>query len=492
MQAIDTLLLRLAGKEPLHVQIYGALRDRILSGELPRGARLPSSRQLASQLGVARSTVLQAIDALQAEGYLITRAASSTRVAPELPEPLARPKPAGAPRQLRPPRLSQAAKALSQQPRAVSRLGPSPRAFHPGIPALDLFPGPLWARFVAREAVRASAGLFSGGDPAGHRALREAIALHITTARGVRCSWEQVFITAGTQGAFHETARLVLDPGEEAWLEDPAYLGARGALILAGARIAPVPVDERGMDVEAGIARYPNARLVLLAPSHQYPLGVTLSLPRRLALLRWAAQTRAVIVEDDYDSEFRHRGRPLMAMQGLDENGVVAYVGTFSKTMFPGLRIGFVVAPPTMVDAFAAARALVPAPASSIDQAALARFISEGHFATHLRRMRAVYRERGEALVEGLLRQCTGALHPNPPETGMQLFADLEESLSDTRVRDECAARGVEVGSVSDRFLGRTTHSGLVLGFGCARVASIRAAVEKLAQALEAAQRSPR
>jgi GntR family transcriptional regulator/MocR family aminotransferase len=490
VQAIDTLLLKLSGKAPLHVQIYGALRERILSGELPRGARLPSSRQLAAQLGVARSTVLQALDALQAEGYLIARAASSTCVAPELPEPMTKPKPLAL-RPLRPPRISLAARSLAAQPRQAPRLGSAPRAFRAGVPALDLFPGPLWSRLVAREGIRASAGLLSGSDSAGHRALREAIALHLSTARGVRCNADQIFITAGTQAAFEETARLVLDPGDEAWLEDPGYLGARGALLIAGAKVVPIPVDDKGLDVEQGIARSPNAKMVVVAPSHQYPLGVTLSLPRRLALLRWAAVSRAVIVEDDYDSEFRHRGRPLMALQGLDESGCVVYIGTFSKTMFPGLRLGFLVAPPSLVDAFQSWRSLIPGPASAIDQAALARFISEGHFATHLRRMRAVYRERGEALVDALTKECAGAIDAHPPETGMSLWADLAADLSDVRVRDESAARGIEVNSISDRCFGRSLVSGLALGFGCVRVAGIRAGVEKLVQALEAARRSP-
>ncbi|HEX4383889.1 MAG TPA: PLP-dependent aminotransferase family protein, partial [Myxococcales bacterium] len=406
MQAIDSLLLRLSGPLPLHEQIYTGLRERILNGDLPRGARLPSSRQLSTQLGVARSTVLQALDALQAEGYLIARAASSTRVAPELPEELQRPKTAAAAKSVRPPRLSSAARALAALPQGAPRLGATPRAFRPGVPALDLFPAALWSRLVARQSTRASAGLLSGSEPAGSPALREAIALHVSAARGVRCSTEQVFITAGTQQAFEQTASLLLDPGDTAWLEEPGYLGARAALVAAGARVVPVPVDERGIDVNAGIARAPDAKLIMLTPSHQYPLGITTSLARRLQLLAFAAKARAVIVEDDYDSEFRHRGRPLMALQGLDESSCVVYIGTFSKTMFPGLRLGFLIAPDSLVPAFARARSMLPGPASAIDQAALARFIADGHFATHLRRMRSVYRERCDALLAALQADC--------------------------------------------------------------------------------------
>jgi GntR family transcriptional regulator/MocR family aminotransferase len=482
-------MLRFDGKAPLHEQIYASLRERILKGELPRGVRLPSSRQLSAQLGVARSTVMQALEALQAEGYVVARAASSTLVAPELPEQLQRPERPRSPRAAKPIRVSASARSLLAQPAGAPRLGSSPRAFRPGVPALDLFPVGLWSRLLARESTRASAGLLSGTPPAGSEALREAIALHVSTSRGVRCTKEQVFITTGTQAAFEETARLVLDPGDAAWLEDPGYLGARHALLSASAHVVPVPVDDRGLDVEAGIAKAPDARLVCLAPSHHYPFGVTMSLARRLQLLSFAKAARAVIVEDDYDSEFRHRGRPLLALQGLDEDASVVYVGTFSKTMFPGMRLGFLIAPHALVDTFARCRAALASPASVVDQAALARFIENGHFATHLRRMRTAYRERNEALVDALQAECAGALTPHPSETGMQLWAELD--LPDLRVRDEAAARGVETSAVSDYYLEKPRKAGLVLGFGCVRPQQMRAGAQRLMQAIEAVRKSP-
>jgi GntR family transcriptional regulator / MocR family aminotransferase len=420
---------------------------------------------------------------------LIARAASSTRVAPELPEELQRPKPAATLRALKPPRLSSTARALAALPQGAPKLGATPRAFRPGVPALDLFPTALWSRLISRESTRASAGLLGGGDPSGNQALREAIALHVSAARGVRCEAAQVFITAGTQQAFEQTAALILDPGDAAWLEEPGYLGARHALVAAGARVVPVPVDERGIDVNAGIARAPDAKLIMLTPSHQYPLGVTTSLARRLQLLAFAAKARAVVVEDDYDSEFRHRGRPLMALQGLDGSSCVVYVGTFGKTMFPGLRLGFFIAPDALVPGFTRIRSMVPAPASSIDQAALARFIEGGHFATHLRRMRSVYRERCEALLAALRADCEGALTPHPSETGMQLWAELHPDLPDVRVRDEASARGVETSAVSDYFTGRPRQNGLVLGFGCVRPQQMRTGTQRLMQAIEAVRR---
>ena len=440
---------------------------------------------------MARSTVLQAVEALLAEGYLVARRGASTRVAPELP---GRPEPSRAAAgpgvagvRQRAPRLSRAARSLLAMPQGAPRLGERPRAFRPGAPALDLFPTALWARIAARCHARASAAQLDYGPSAGLQSLRTAIAAHVSAARGVRCSAEQVFVTAGTQQAFDQTARLVLDPGDEAWLEEPGYLGARAALLSAGARIVPVPVDAQGLDVSRGIQRAPAARLIALAPSHHYPLGVTLSLPRRLLLLRHAARARAVILEDDYDSEFRHGGRPLMALQGLDERGCVVYVGTFSKSLFPGLRLGFLIAPPPLVDAFAAAR--TGGPASTLDQAALARFISEGHFATHVRRMRAAYRERSEALLSALEADCGGALVPRPCETGLQLSATLVGALDDRRVRDEAAARGVEVSALSAYSLGKAKAAGLLLGFGGVRPQAMRAGTQKLAQAIEAARR---
>ena len=488
-RTLASLLLRVDRKTsaPLHAQIDQALRARILTGAVRPGTRLPSSRSLAAELGVARTTVLQALEALQAEGYLVAAPRSGVRVAPELPIEGLTPPPARVARAAGPPRISSAARALAALGTGAPRLGPAPRPFRPGLPALDLFPTTLWSRLVGRAQSRASARLLEGGDPAGHSGLRRAIAEHVVAARGARCVPEQVFVTAGTQQAFEEVLRLVVDPADAVWLEDPGYLGARRAVMGAAAKAVPVPVDDEGLDVEVGMRRAPRARLVILAPSHQYPLGVTLSLGRRMALLRWAASERAMILEDDYDSEFRHRGRPLTALQGLDDAGRVLYVGTFSKTMFPGLRLGYVVVPPALVDVFGAARASLPAPASALEQAALATFMDEGHFARHLRRMRGVYRERAEVLLDALRSRCAGVLEPRPCDTGMQLCAMLPRDVLDVAVRDRAARIGIEVAPLSDYRLTRGGRGGLVFGFGAIRPAAIRAGVETLQPALERA-----
>ena len=488
-RTLASLLLRVDRKAsaPLHAQIDQALRARILAGAVRPGTRLPSSRSLAAELGVARTTVLQALEALQAEGYLVAAPRSGVRVAPELPEEGFTPAPVGTGRTSSPPRLSIAARTLAALGTGAPRLGSAPRPFRPGLPALDLFPTSLWSRLVSRAQSRASVRMLEGGDPAGHAGLRRAVADHVVAARGVRCAPEQVFVTGGTQQAFEEVLRLVVDPGESVWLEDPGYLGAQRAVLGAGARPVAVPVDDEGLDVDAGIRRSPRARLVILAPSHQYPLGVTLSLARRMALLRWAASARAMVLEDDYDSEFRHRGRPLTALQGLDDAERVLYVGTFSKTMFPGLRVGYVVVPPSMVDVFGAARASLFAPASALEQAALATFMDEGHFARHLRRMRGVYRERAGALLDALRSRCAGVLEPKPCDTGMQLCAMLPRGVSDVAVRDRAARVGIEVAPLSDYRLGRGGRGGLVFGFGAIRPAAIRSGVESLERALEPA-----
>ncbi|HEU0036245.1 MAG TPA: PLP-dependent aminotransferase family protein [Kofleriaceae bacterium] len=491
---IASLLIRLDPRSdaPLYAQIFDGVRARILAGELARGARLPSSRQLAADLRVSRATVLQAFDALAAEGYITALAQSSTRVALDIPDDLV--VKGGGQRDARASnrtlRLSRIARSLRALPTGAPRLAAAPRAFRPGIPALDMFPIGTWSRVVARCHARASVAALDGGDPAGDALLRESIAAHVTAARGVRCEGAQVFVTGGTQLAIDEILRLVIDPGDAVWVENPGYLGTRRAVITAGGRLAPIPVDADGLDVDAGIARAPRARAVILSPSHHYPLGVTLSLPRRMALLRWARRARAIVFEDDYDSEFRHRGRPLMALQGLDDTGHTVYVGTFSKTLFPGLRIGFAVVPPGLVDVVAAARASAAAPASALDQAAVATFIADGHFARHVRRMRRVYEERSQALVDAVASECGGMLEPRPSDSGMQLWAALRVACSDVAVRDAAAQRGIEVAALSSYFVGRARMRGLVFGFGALRPTALRAGVQRLARAIEDADRT--
>ena len=489
-----TLVLDHALSTPLYRQLYERVRGAILLGQLPAGTRLPSTRALARELGVARNTVLLAYGQLLAEGYLESKVGHGTVVACTLPETLLqlpaadqRP-PAPAHEQGRHAPLSHRGMALAHAPYIPRQLltvqGQPIMAFRAGVPALDAFPHKLWAQIVARRARHSLSHLFVYQDPAGYRPLREAIASHIGMTRGVRCTAEQVIIVAGAQGGFDLAARLLLDPGDAVWIEDPAYPGARGALLGAGAQLVPVPVDKEGLDVAAGIARCPHARLVSVTPSHHPQLGATLSLARRLALLQWARQQSAWILEDDYDSEYRYTGRPLEALQGLDHANRVIYVGTFSKVLFPALRLGYLVVPPELVGAFVAARRFVDGHVSALEQAALADFMLEGHFTRHLRRMRTLYAQRQAAFVAELQHQLGDLLEIQPSEVGMHLVVWLPAGMDDQAAARRAAAHGVDTVAVSSCGMEPVQRGGLILGYAAVAEQEMREGVRRLAAAL--------
>ncbi|HKV11377.1 MAG TPA: PLP-dependent aminotransferase family protein [Thermoanaerobaculia bacterium] len=461
---------------PLHLQIYLRIRGAVLGGMLPPGSRLPSTRTLAADLGISRNTAEEAFSQLEAEGYLVRRVGAGSYVA--LPDSPARPA-----RQAPPP--SRGARSLSIRGRTIAAAGvcaePTvPRPFAAGLPALEAFPLETWSRLVARRLRRSGRGLLGYGDPAGYGPLREAVAAYLGTARGVTCSPRQVIVLTSSQQALDLAARLLVDPGDEAWLEEPGYLGARSALTAAGARIVPVPVDENGLDVARGEALSPGARLAYVTPSHQYPLGVTLSLERRLALLAWAGRAGSWIVEDDYDSELRYTGRPLAAIQGLDSGGRVLYVGTFTKALFPGLRLAYLVAPEDLVDAFVHARTLMDGHTPTLLQAVLADFLAEGHFGAHVRRMRALYHERRDALVEA----AEGRAVLGPVEAGFHATLHLPEGTDDQEVARRAAQRGVEVQPLSTFYLGKAVTPGLVLGFAGISPEAIREGMKILGEVL--------
>lgn len=470
---------------PLQRQLYDEMRTAILSGRLAPGARVPATRVLASDTGTSRNTVSGAFDQLLSEGYLEGKVGSGTYVARMLPEDLLR-----VTRQPGPSRPVIARACLSRRGRMLGGIPASLRsreiateqAFRTGLPAFDEFPRALWARLGARLLRHAPSAVLTYGDPAGYRPLRRAIAEYLRAARGVNCSAEQVIVTAGSQQALDLAARLLLDPGDAAWVEDPGYLGARGALRAAGVRSIPVPVDSRGLSVVEGEKRAPEARLACVTPSHQYPLGMTMPLSRRTSLLAWARRHRAWIVEDDYDSEFRYSGRPLQALQGLDPIGCVIYTGTFSKVLFPSLRLGYMVVPESLVDTFVSARALVDRHPPGLEQAIVAEFLAEGHFARHVRRMRTLYAERQEALVLALGRELGGAIEASPAEAGMNLPAWLRGNASDLELSNKAAQVGVVVTPVSAYALEVKPRSGLLLGYAAFSTRQIREGVRKLAQ----------
>ena len=489
--ASTSLLIRLDARDHvgLQRQICVSIQRAILDGVVGPGTRLPSSRALADDLGVSRTTTLLAVQQLQAEGYLTGRRGSGTFVAQELPDDLVRRRAPRPTRSLKHPTLSRRGAALVAAPPGAHRLDGPPRAFRIGTPGVDLFPVALWWRLASRRLRAMTPSQLDYGDPAGLRALREAIAEHVRTARGTRCGADQILIVAGAQQGLELISRVLLDPGDRVWMEEPGYPGARSALLGAGARILPVPVDAEGLDVEKGARRAGDARLVYVTPSHQYPLGVPMSLPRRLALLRWASRARAWVIEDDYDSEFRYGARPVPCLHGLDVDGRVIYVGSFSKTLFPSLRLGFLIVPPDLQDGLVAGRAAADQHPPVLDQAVLADFIVEGHFARHLRRMRVAYRERLETLTAAAERLCRGALRVRPTRTGLHAIADLDGAAAAT-VSREAAARGVEATPLSAYCVGREKPANaLVLGFAAVRPEAARRGMERLAAAIGAARR---
>jgi GntR family transcriptional regulator / MocR family aminotransferase len=482
-----------AAVEPLYRQLFINIRDAILAGRLKPGARLPATRAFASDLSVSRNTVVTAFDQLLAEGYIDGRVGAGTYVSRVLPEDLLaarhvemRRKPSQ-----RPPRLSKRGAKLA----AIRQGGVSPAApFSPRLPELEAFPFNDWARLLSRRWRNPPRQYLVDGDPAGYRPLRDAIAHYLGAARAVRCDPAQILIVSGSQQALDIATRALIDPGDSVWIEEPGYAGTVGALIAAGADLAPVPIDDEGLDVAAGRARAPNARLACVSPSHQYPLGVAMTLRRRLALLDWARSADAFILEDDYDSEYRYAGRPLTPLRELDSDGRVIYLGSLSKVMFPGLRVGYMVIPESLVDAFRAIRALVDFHPSSVPQAALADFIADGYLATHIRRMRTLYAERQAAIVAAAADKLDGVLDLPPDDAGMHLVGYLSsEPGADDAPNDRAAAHcageaGVITSALSGYYREAPDRCGLLLGYAGVPTADIDVNIAALGHALRDGQ----
>jgi len=360
-----------------------------------------------------------------------------------------------------------------------------PRPFQPGIPALAELPHETWARIGARLRRRPPADLLSYGDSRGYRPLREAVAERLRRTRGVRAVGDQVLIVQGAQQALYLAALLLLDPGDSAWVEDPCYPGLRAALLAAGISVVPVPVDGDGLDVAQARRLCEGARLARVTPSHQSPLGVEMTLCRRLELLDWARQSGAWVVEDDHDSEYRFAGPPLAALQGLDQHGRVIYVGTLSKSLFPSLRLGYLVVPPGLVSAFAAAIAATSRHSPTLEQAQLAEFIAGGHLDRHVRRMRVLYEHRQQVLVAEAARQLGELLDVPPAAAGMHVVGWLPEGMDERALTRVAARRGVSVVSISSTYASRRSpRPGLILGYAGYSDGSIRQGVTRLRRTL--------
>ncbi len=475
---------------PLYRQLYRDLRASILTGALLPGTRLPSTRALAGALRVSRNTVVGAFEQLTDEGYLEAHVGAGTFVSHALPDELLTVRSAEA-HVPNPP--AAAAPALSQRGELIARLDLTrlrdperPRPFRPGLPALDAFPVELWGRLAARCWRAMPKAQLTYGEAAGYRPLREAVAAYLRRARGVRATAEHVLIVSGTQQAIDLTARVLLGPGDAVWMEDPGYPRARGGFLAAGIRPVPVPLDGEGLNLEAGTARAPEARLAYVTPSHQYPLGATMSLPRRLALLDWAGRSGAWILEDDYDSEYRYAGRPIAALQGLDRAGRVIYVGTFSKVLYPALRLGYLVVPRALAEAFVAARALADRCPPLVSQMILTDFIREEHFERHIRRMRTLYAARQAALVEAVEEHVGGRLRISSDPAGLHLVGRLPEGVDDRAVARRLGEEGLVAPPLSFYTARPLDRGGLVLGYAAFDEARIRRGVQRLATVLDA------
>ncbi len=481
----DLPLLRLDRKSqtPLHKQLHAEISRAVLDGRLKPGARLPSTRRLSSDLGIARNTANAAYDQLLAEGYVECAVGSGTRVASALPSHVA-------PRARQRERQTRSAKAplLSRrgtQLTAATRSADSVEGRGPAIGAPDVsaFPLKQWKRLMARQIEALPRDQLAYTRSAGYAPLRSAIAEHLGRTRGMSVSPKQVIVVAGAQHALDLAARLFLDHGDSMLFEDPGYLGARIAFLAAGVTLRPVPVDAEGMVVDA--TRHTEARAAYITPAHQYPLGMTMSLARRLALLEWAEKANAWIFEDDYDGEYRYGSDPLSALASLDASGRVIYIGTFSKVLFPGLRIGFMVVPPNVAGRVASARGFTDRHSPIIEQATLAAFMRSGAFARHVRRMRSMYEERRAAVVRALERHGRGLVDVEAPQTGMHVTVWLPHQADDTRVAEGAAsAAPLVVLPISGYCMRPLPRGGLQVGFAQAPIASIEPAVRRIVEAV--------
>ncbi len=451
------------GETPLHRQVYVSFRDAILHGELVPGQQVPSSRALAAELEISRFPVLDAYAQLHVEGYFQSRKGAGTFVSTSL-VPLRGNGAASVANSAGTRRTSRRSSQFPQFKNVPWRDGWG--AFSVHQPALDQFPFEAWSRLVARHSRSPRAHAIRQIDPLGLMPLRDAICLYLRTARAVRCEPEQIMVVSGSQQALNITARVLLDPRDSAWIEEPCYTLVRSVLVGSGCRVVPVPVDGEGLDVAAGVKRARNARAAFVTPSHQYPLGVTMSLSRRLQLLDWARKASAWIIEDDYDSEFRFESMPIPSLQGLDSAARVIYIGTFSKVLFPSLRLGYLVIPPDLVDRFQSVRFATDIFPSYLFQEVLTEFMSSGYFARHIRRMRALYRSRRSALVESLCAEFGDSLEIHGAEAGMHLTVTLPDSFSDIEVATRAAAEGIWLWPLSPCWSANHPRQGLILGFG--------------------------
>ncbi|PBB18528.1 PLP-dependent aminotransferase family protein [Mesorhizobium sp. WSM4313] len=474
---LDMLAVNRSSPEHLSRQLYHGLVAVIRNRTLAPGSELPSTRALAAELGLGRNTIVAAYDQLVTEGYLANRQGARPVIV-DLPEGPRETPAEEPPMPLRQPSLR--GQQLLSQPYHHGR--PGHVAFHPGMPDAQSFPFGVWGRLVARRASHGGETLFGTYDVTGHPALKEAIAGYLYSARGVRCRPEQIVITTGAQAAFDLLARLLLDPGDTVWMEEPGYYGAKAAFTVAGARILPIAVDqERGWRLDAPTF---SPRLIYVTPACQHPLGITMRMEERLRLLDIAETTNAWVIEDDFDGEYRFQGRPVPAIQSMDRSGRVIYVGTFAKLLFPALRLGFMVLPQELAGRIVNALSTTGQFAPLLLQAALADFITEGHMSRHLKRMRRIYAQRRQLFREIVTERLRDEITLSPAEAGIQVVGYLKDGIDDIKVSQAAAKRVINVSPLSKYFQNTAPTQGLVLGYAACDAAQTRDGVERLAQAI--------
>jgi GntR family transcriptional regulator/MocR family aminotransferase len=470
---------------PKFRQLGSQLRKAILCGQLKTGTKLPSTRELALTLGISRLTVQNTYEQLIAEGYLEAKTGSGTFVTPLSSSDLSPDRPDTE-------QLNSEEKLLNRLSERGANLQASyqivhhqtPRPFHPGTPALDQFPVQTWTRISGKHWRGARSHMLNYGDPHGYMPLRKAIAGYLRDARGVNCDEDQIIVVSGAQQAFCLCTWALMNEGDSAWVEDPGHIAARQVMQGAGARIIPVPIDEEGIDIKAGLKLNSDPKMIMVTPSHQHPLGITTSLSRRLELLQLAYRTGAWLIEDDYDSEFRFKDRPLTAMQGLDEYNHVIYIGTFSKVLFPSLRLAYLVVPKPLVESFANVYSLLDRAAPTMPQAILADVINEGHFTAHIRKMRNLYFERQQALLEVLNEYCLDLIRPVSSDSGMHLIGWLPKHLDDKAVSAKARELGVDVIPLSIYSIQVKQPPAILIGFSCVDPKEMPAAAKLLAKAI--------
>ncbi|ARP89664.1 DNA-binding protein [Bordetella genomosp. 9] len=467
--------------EPTYRRLVRLLQTAILRGQLTPGLRLPASRVLAADLGIARNTAIQAYEQLQAEGYVVSRTGSGTYVAETRP-------PASGPSRERTPRQPAGGMGLSRRGRRTIEMAGVSRvqwgAFMPGVPDVTAFPARLWSRLQNHVWRHARHELMTYAPGGGYPPLRESIATYLRVSRATACAPEQVVITTGIHQSVDLAIRLLCDVGDEVWVEDPCYWGLRNLLLSSGLKPVPIPVDGEGINPSARHLKRPP-RLIICTPSHQYPLGCVMSLQRRRMLLAYARTHGCWIVEDDYDSEFRYGIGPLAALQGLDEDGRVIYVSSFSKVLFPGMRVGYMVVPDSMAALFAKGSAELYREGQMMTQATLARFIDGGYLASHIRRMRALYQQRRDAILEAIGQTYGNGLSVHGGEAGLHLVLALPDGVDDVEVTRRAEAAGILVRPLSGYYASpRSAPSGLILGYGCVAAERIASSFATLARAI--------